>query len=225
MREVHHRRSVGRRLVIDAELVLGRHGVGHPDPEVPGKSLLAVLVQVAEDELPFVGRHHVPDDAVQPRHASVEGLSVVVRRQRVLFAVEREAAPGDAVGIGTHDGPEEAFAPVVDVAVERFVAQHDILVAAFAVGRPERHDAPSVVGRLQCDVARAEGVQLHRLAVHRAAEGFGGQQPDLVCFRVGAAGGQKQRRGDKRSFHLFRVVGSRPGREAVIRSVRCRPCG
>ena len=176
VREVHDGRFVGRGLVIDAEFVLGGHRIGHPDLQVARESLLAVAVEVAQHELLLRCLAYVPHHAVESRHAAVERLPVVVGRERVLRAVEREASGGDAVGVGTHDGSEEPFARVVHVAVERLVSQYDVFAAALAVGGPQRDDAGAVVGRLQRDVARMERVEVHLFPVDGGCEALGRQQ-------------------------------------------------
>ena len=189
VREVHHGRLVGRGLVVDAELVFGRERVGHLDLQVARETFLSVGVEVLHHQTVFRGRNHVPDHAVQAFEPAVERLAVIVDRQAVLRAVEREAALGDAVGVGSHDRAEEAFAVIVDVAVDRLVAEHDVFVVARTVGGPERYDACAVVGDLHGHVARMERVDTDGLAVRLRLEGLVAEQGD---FRLLASAGSQQ---------------------------------
>ena len=189
VREVHHGRLVGRGLVVDAELVFGRERVGHLDLQVARETFLSVGVEVLHHQTVFRGRNHVPDHAVQAFEPAVERLAVIVDRQAVLRAVEREAALGDAVGVGSHDRAEEAFAVIVDVAVDRLVAEHDVFVVARTVGGPERYDACAVVGDLHGHVARMERVDTDGLAVRLRLEGLVAKQGD---FRLLASAGSQQ---------------------------------
>lgn len=190
VREIHHGRLVGRGAVINPEFVFGRERVGHLDLQVARKTLLSVGVEVLHHQLVFRGRNYVPDHAVQAVDSAVERLAVVVDRQVVLRAVERETSLGDAVGVGSHDRAEEAFAVIVDVTVDRLVAEHDVFVVARAVGSPERYDAGAVVGDLHGHVARAERVDSDGFAVRLRLEGFVAEEGD---FRLlASAGGQQQ---------------------------------
>ena len=120
----------------------------------------------------------------------MERLAVVVDREGVLHAVEREGALGDAVGIGTYDRAEETFAGVVDVAADRLVAEYDVLVVTLAVGGPERDDAGAVVGDLHGHVAGMERVESDGFAVHLRLEGLVAEERN---FRLlASAGGQQQ---------------------------------
>ena len=200
VREVHDGGFVGRGVVVDAELVSGRERVGHANLQVARESLFAVGVRVGQHEPVVGGRYHVPDDAVQSVQTSVERLSVVVLRQGVFHAVEREAAAGDAVGIGAHDGAEEALAGVVDVAGERVVAQYDILVTALAVRGPERYDTGAVVGDLHGHVAGMQRVEFDGFAVDPGVERSFAEERD-PRFRSAAGGEQQGAQCDNISFH------------------------
>ena len=125
------------------------------------------------------GRHYVPCHAVDAFQPAVQRLPVVVQGKGVLCAVEREAPLCDTVGVGAYHGAEEPFARVVYVAADVFVAQNDVLVAAFAVGRPERYDAGAVVGDLHGDVARMERVECDGFAVDGGLECLFGQQREF----------------------------------------------
>lgn len=67
----------------------------------------------------------------------------------------------------------------VYVAADVFVAQYDVLVAAFAVGRPERYDAGAVIGDLHGDVACMERVECDWFAVDGGLECLFGQQREF----------------------------------------------
>ena len=179
VRHVHHGRFVGSGLVVDAELVVGRERVGHLDIQVAREPVLSVGMEVMQHEFVVRGRYHVPYHAVYAQEPAVQRLPVIVHRQGVFRAVEREVPLCDAVGVGAYHGAEEPFARVVYVAADVFVAQYDVLVAAFAVGCPERYDAGAVIGDLHGDVARMERVECDGFAVDGGLECLFGQQREF----------------------------------------------
>ena len=170
VREVHDRRLVGGRAHVDLELVGVRQRVDDRRVDIARVALLAIGRAVGEgDARAGVGhlRLALPHHLVETLRAAVEVVRAVVGRERVLLAVDREAALGDAVRAAA-GGAAEVLGARHIVRGARAAEPHIVELAA-GVGRLERHDDRAVVADLGLHAARvAERPEVDGLAVDGA---------------------------------------------------------
>ena len=131
-------------------------------------------------------------------------MAVVVLRQLVFGAVQRDPPLGDAVRIAADRGPEIARNRlIVGDLVE---SEHDIAHHAVAAGNHHRHDASAEVGdaHLHAVVILQDeevGFLSVRLALEIAPVQSGERRPVLRTAR--ACGSQGRTQQNKRFFHCF----------------------
>jgi hypothetical protein len=95
----------------------------------------------------------------------VQVVAAAAGVERVLLAVESELALGDAVGVPADDRAEVGVGLVVEVRLQRAVAQHDVGQLAVAVGHVEFGEVAAEVGDLRDEsVAVGQGVQVRGLS-------------------------------------------------------------
>ena len=205
VRQVHNRRGIRLRTIVDAELVRRSQRVGHHNVQVPRETLLTVGRTVTEDNRRVGGRLHVPNHAVEALQTAVQRLAVVVLRKRVLLAVEREAPLGYAVGVTTQSRTQKTFPFVVQITVDRLVAQDHILRHAVPVRSPERHDTSPEVRDLHRQIPVPKRVERNRFPLHRRGEGLRIEEAHRR-FRLAAARCKEQRCG--RNSHDFHIKSS-----------------
>ena len=172
--QVDDRRRVGARVEIDGQRAAVVQRVGRRHRELAGIALVARRAHQPKRDLGETALvAHVddlPDALVEPDRAAVQRVGLVVERQLVGFAVEGEAAAGDAIGVAA-----DRLAPIIrmlDVAARIVIA--------------ERHvgDVPGPVGRVQRLQRRAQGHDPRAHAVgagqhhqfHRRAVGQGSER-------------------------------------------------
>jgi hypothetical protein len=89
--EVHVRRTMGARAVVEQELVAIGERIGHADVQGARVSLRAVGAEIREPDAPACGlreRRGLPHDPVEPAHTAVQMIRAVVPRQLVRSAVQ-----------------------------------------------------------------------------------------------------------------------------------------
>ena len=173
VREVQHRRLVGRGLVVEAQLVVVRERVGHCDGELAGVSLLAVGAHVGKAHAISVReRLRLPNARVESRRAAVEMVHAVVRRELILLSVECEFPECDAVREAP--GRHAEMWMRHEVAVERVEAERDVRQRAAAIRRVHLHEARAPVRQLRAEVVVAvrEDECVHRLTGGSFSKGF-----------------------------------------------------
>jgi hypothetical protein len=79
----------------------------------------------------------------------VQVVAAAAGVERVLLAVEGELALGDAVGVQADDRAEVGAGLVVELWLQRAVAQHDVGHVAVAVGHVEFGEVAAEVGDLR----------------------------------------------------------------------------
>ena len=105
--EVHRRGGVGDRFVIQAQLIARRQRVGDGHGKIAGKTLIAVGAEKPQAQRRVVGGHHLQNAGAPALAApAMQGDAEFVLHQRIMFSIQREAAP-DAVGIT----PDQAIPP------------------------------------------------------------------------------------------------------------------
>src|SRR5712691_11117936 len=119
LRQVHDGRFVGRRFVVDCQLVAIGQGVGDARRERARVPFLAVSARVRERN-PLRDRLAAPRDLVEASDAAVKVVGSVVRREPVKSVVEREASVRDPVAVTADDRAEVRYAgpPVLGGAIE-----------------------------------------------------------------------------------------------------------
>jgi len=201
LREVHGRRAVRGRVVVEDQLVAVGQRVGNGGLQRPGVALLAVRARVREDEpdrVRVLERRNAPDHLVEAAYAAVQVIGTVIRRQRVGPAVQREPAPGDPVAVTTDDGAEVRRPPlVVRQGVE---SEDDVVESPVPVRHLERHD----------DAAVREDARLHPVGVLEGVQAHGlpaiGRSERLWTRRAaGTRGAPRQDHGPPPDRRLHRV--------------------
>ena len=175
--EVDHRRLVGRRLVVDVQLVPVVEPVEDLDRQRSRVALLAVGGRVRQAHADGAARPHLggrPHAAVEAARAAVEAVRRVVDRELERLPVDRERALGDAVAVAADDRAEVRVALVVRlarVAADVAEAERDVLQAPAAIGDADRLDraAPGDDRDGHAAVVR-ERVLVDRRAVGQRAE-------------------------------------------------------
>src|SRR5690606_4729737 len=107
--QVEDGRLVGGGGVVNAQFVIVGERVGHGDREIAGISFFPVGAEVGQRQPDAIGRSEgfcAPDDLVKAYQPAVQVVGAIVLGQLVGFAVEGEAALGDAVGIAACDTAE-----------------------------------------------------------------------------------------------------------------------
>jgi hypothetical protein len=96
----------------------------------------------------------------------------VVGRERVGFAVEREATVRDAIADAADDRAE--IRRRAHVVLYGVVAEHDIVEPPRAIRHEQPHDDRAVIGDVRAEALRvSERVERRRAAIRQFAEGRG----------------------------------------------------
>ena len=145
--QVDDRRRVGARFEIDGEVAAVVERVGRGDGERPRIALIAGRADQPKrdfrDPAGVADLDDLPHMLVEPDRAAVQRVGLVVERQLVGLAVEREAATGNPVGIAA-----DRLAPVIGM---RDVAR-GIVIAERHVG-----DVPVSIRTIERLQRRAQG--------------------------------------------------------------------
>jgi hypothetical protein len=121
--------------VFNLELVTIGPGVNDRDGEVAGIALLLIFAQVSQSKSRSPGNDRPfprPDNLVKAAQAAVKMIPVVVSRQRIRLAVEREPAFGNPVTISSDDWAQVgriSFVTLDVVIAKGHIAQPSFVVA------------------------------------------------------------------------------------------------
>ncbi|VVT19327.1 hypothetical protein SPHINGO391_460096 [Sphingomonas aurantiaca] len=179
---VDDRRLVGLRVIADAEIAGFVERVRHRDVKRAGIARIAVGAAMAEHQRrggAALGRDDRPGDLVEAVAAAVQRIGLVVERELIGLAVEREAATRDPVGVAADRHAEEVG--MIDIGSEVVIAEHDVGDLAVAVGAHQRLQRRAV-GQDPCGHA-VRVAQRHRLDRGAVLQGAGGGA--LYVCRVG----------------------------------------
>ena len=215
--QIHRRRFIGVREVVDLEFVLVGQSVLDLAGQVAGVPFLAVGATVVELHGRVVGGFRffaLPHDLVEPLLAAVQVMSAIVRRQGVFLAVEGELGVGDAVGHAAGDAAEVGV--FLQIRVQVVKAEDHVVELASLVGDVQFGDDPAQFHDLRGHARRiGQGEYLHRGAVRHLPE-FLHFDTSLSFLRVVGNGRGAQQRGGGHGKGQFRH-----GRVSLMLQVRC----
>ena len=165
MRQVADRRGIGSGLIIHAKLIVRSQGVGHRDVEVSRESVKSVW----KDDMQHYGvvghRFDIPNHPVNAELSAMKSIAVVILIKLIFIAVEFKLSVSDAVGITAHHSAEISLTFIINIAVNLVITQDDIVVIAFIVGHPQRHDTSAVIRHLHGQITVFQSVKRHFLAI------------------------------------------------------------
>ena len=96
----------------------------------------------------------------------MKSVAVIVFIKLIFLAVERKLAMSDAVGITSDRSAEVSLSFVINIAVDIIVTENDIIVIAFNIWCPQRHNTSAVVCNLHGQITIFQSVKRYFLAVH-----------------------------------------------------------
>ena len=126
---------VGRRRIIDLQLIVIRQRVRDLDRQIPGIAFLPVLAQIVQLQRCSAGGGNVfrlPNHFVKAPHATVQVVLSVVFRKRVGGSIQRELAMRDPIGITANRGAEIGF--VMQIPIKIVVSKDDIIRLSVPIG-------------------------------------------------------------------------------------------
>ena len=177
--QVDDRVLVRRGFDLQPEFVVVGERVHDVRREGAGKAFLAVRADVAHRHGGTLRRGllvRLPDALVETARPAVQGVGPVIGRHVVFPAVQRERAPGDAVGIAADERSEKGAALQIrgrEVILQPVEAQHHVAELAVAVGHLERDDDAAVIGDAGLAAAGVtQGVDLHGGSFACGSKGF-----------------------------------------------------
>ena len=203
VRQVDRRSLVGRRPVIDDQLVACRERIRHGDVQRPRISFFAVCAHVGErhaDIAAAIDRLAFPHHFVEASAAAVQMILPVVRGELVGRAVEAEPRVADAVRITACHRTEKARSR--QIVFEVVEAEDDVVEAAAAIGRLQRHDHGAV----------RHDARFHAVDVGERVDIDGGAVGHLAERRARYGGGHRDEENEG-------------GRHVTAAGDRCSSCG
>ena len=138
--QVHDRRAIGARGVVDAQRALAGQRVDGFDDDRPGIALLAVAADVAERKRrlgPVADGADLPRDGVEAARTAVQVVRAIVLGEREHMIVDGQLAARDAVAIAADQGAQKR--PVVEIAGGLVEAEHDVGQPSRFVRHLQRH--------------------------------------------------------------------------------------
>lgn len=109
VRQVDRRVLIGRGCVINVKLIFVRQRVPNGDIQGSGVAFISVFARMLQyeriAESVLLGRCS-PHDFVEAFFPAMQSIRAVVCRQRILFAIERKLAFGNAIGHASRDAPK-----------------------------------------------------------------------------------------------------------------------
>ena len=136
LRQVQDRVFVGCGSVIQPQAVIVGQRIKRGHRKVAGVAFFTILAQIFQlERRPVLSGSDAgfPNNLVEAFEAAMERVWSIIDGQLVLFAVERELAPGDAVAITANQSSEKRI--VFDVVIEMIVAKHNVAHFSMAIGR------------------------------------------------------------------------------------------
>ena len=107
-----------------------------------------------------------PDFQVEADFAAMQGVRRIVDRELIGFAVDRQFAPGDPIGVAPDQSAEVRPAGIGLIVRRASVAQHDIAELPAPVRDFDRRDSAAEIRDLDlCAMGIGQRVQRQRLAV------------------------------------------------------------
>src|SRR5215218_1661440 len=104
--QVNVRRLVGRRVIVDADLVVVGQGIGDLDVQIAGIPLFHIRTDSAQLDADFALPADLfggPNLLIEPLFPTVQRVGPVVERQVKLLVVNVEGPASDAVGVTARD--------------------------------------------------------------------------------------------------------------------------
>ena len=179
MRQVDHRRRIGRGFVLDGPAHLVIEPVPHHRPQPAREALVARRAVELQSQAAVALGLRPPQQVAESARAAVQAVAAVVGHQRVAFAVQPERGARDAVAIPADDHAEMRIAQ--HVVLERRQAQHDVGRFAPRIRHLQPRDDAPMGDRRQPQAAPV----VHRELMHRPAVGQVAVDPLLNrCHRV-----------------------------------------
>ena len=185
------------------EIALGIKGIGHCDVQIAGETLLAVRMEVMQDDGRISHRYYVPYYHIQALESAVKRIAIVIQRSLILNSFHTETAFSDTVGDRADAGTEETLPGRSDVIEDIVVADNYIFIIAIPVRGKNRDHASAEIRQLESDVSALQSVQGDLFPIIFGIEIILRDQIELFAAR---AEGGKAGQAEKEFFHLLKTL-------------------
>ena len=144
VRQVHHGRLVGRRLIANVHSVVIGQFVSHLHRKVTREACLAVRREIGQLQGLVIKLLRIPNHSVIAFRTAMQAVAVVVLRQVIFRTIQRKLRISNTVAITT-DQTTIVVVRVGHVLVDVVIAQHHIRQFTVLVRHHDRHQATAPV--------------------------------------------------------------------------------
>ena len=144
VRQVHNSRLVCRSFVFDIDSIVIRQRICNLQVQVSGETGFTVFGEICQFHTLAVYLFGIPNNRMVTIRPTMQAMPVVILRELVFNAVQREFTISDTVPVTT-DQPAVVIVWIVHILLDIIVSQDDIRHFAILVRNHNRYQAPAPV--------------------------------------------------------------------------------